>query len=655
MTTHNFTKHALLSALIICSAMLSAQTIVEYDGSSTDAQMTLTETGAVNDFSRLIFNHSTDLANRWTIASMSQDGQSFGTLESPIAFAYTSTVRLLLGKNGRLRINNAYTLPNVDGTNGQVLTTDGAGNVSWGAGGSGGSSLWTEAQGPRYSNTGTRFARINSTNGGNTGFRFENNGLQEAIIWHEESSGDLNFTATNSGSARHMVIDGVTQNVGIGLNNTAPTAKLDVKVTGSDGIIIDGDDTGDTRLSLENGGGIHYLFDDDSDGHNLKIQSNNDFVINTGGVNERFRIEDTGDAKFTGGDFTMGGTLPRLFLINDGAADTRIGFGDNGLGASDAAIFYDSSTDMLEIGTNTNNGNVVIAGDGKVGVNETNAASLEAQMTIKANAGNTVTPSTLDLAENNNSGYPVLRYTNFAIPGSFTVEANSAYNSSITGAADFRIRFSEDGTETNKKDILSAVYAFRNEAGALTNSQDERVGIRTADPLTDLHLIHKSGTTGHGLRIENESGGNWWKFYTAGGADQLQLRNNTSTAVIGFFTTNGIYNASDKRLKKNIETMPYGLKDVMNLKALRYNYKSDEADADMSLGFIAQDLNKVIPELVLYDKESDQYAVNYAGMSVVAINAIQEQQQQINDLKAENEELKNQIATILTRLDAEGK
>ncbi|MAB30631.1 MAG: hypothetical protein CMP78_03475 [Formosa sp.] len=60
--------------------------------------------------------------------------------------------------------------------------------------------------------------------------------------------------------------------------------------------------------------------------------------------------------------------------------------------------------------------------------------------------------------------------------------------------------------------------------------------------------------------------------------------------------------------------------------------KSNEKDA--KIGLLAQDVQKVLPELV---KESDDkqgtLSVNYQGLIPVLINAIKEQQEQIDELK----------------------
>ena len=199
--------------------------------------------------------------------------------------------------------------------------------------------------------------------------------------------------------------------------------------------------------------------------------------------------------------------------------------------------------------------------------------------------------------------------------------------------------------------ILGRDAVFVDERG----TGNDRVGINNLSPNSALHVNHFNNSLSGGFRLQNNVGGNWWKFYVSSSSNTLQLRNNTSGSVVGTFATGGIYTASDKRLKKNVADISYGLNDIMKLNVLQYNYNSDEDNAKKSLGFFAQDLNAVIPELVLYQKDADQYSINYAGMSVVAVKAIQEQQVQIEEVKAENAKLKSQIATILARLDADGK
>jgi len=76
---------------------------------------------------------------RWTISSATASAFSLQTQTGSV-----TDTRLEITDAGALRLAQSYTLPTADGTAGQVLTTDGAGAVSWGAGGGGGGGVsWT--------------------------------------------------------------------------------------------------------------------------------------------------------------------------------------------------------------------------------------------------------------------------------------------------------------------------------------------------------------------------------------------------------------------------------------------------------------------------------------------------------------------------------
>jgi Chaperone of endosialidase len=90
-------------------------------------------------------------------------------------------------------------------------------------------------------------------------------------------------------------------------------------------------------------------------------------------------------------------------------------------------------------------------------------------------------------------------------------------------------------------------------------------------------------------------------------------------------------NTSDARLKKNIRGLRYGLSTVMKMHPVQYNWK--EGSDTEGIGFLAQDLRKVIPEVVVGDEKKETLAVNYIELIPVLVSAIQEQQKQIDDLK----------------------
>ena len=109
------------------------------------------------------------------------------------------------------------------------------------------------------------------------------------------------------------------------------------------------------------------------------------------------------------------------------------------------------------------------------------------------------------------------------------------------------------------------------------------------------------------------------------------------------FHTGAYSGTSDRRLKEEIRDFDLDVEQFSKLRPMRYEYISDVNNKE-HIGFIAQDLEKVYPEFVVKpDNEDDMYTVNYAGLSVVAIAAIQKQQtiieQQKQILESQNEKI----------------
>lgn len=135
------------------------------------------------------------------------------------------------------------------------------------------------------------------------------NGTTWTPLYLNYWGGDINLgtrsTSTGDFNACNLLyVDRATERVGIGTNS--PNYKLHVNgsasvldnllinVIGIGGVSVIGNNTGDARYELSNGGGTHYLFDDDSNVNTLKIQSAKNFAINTNGAIERMRIDSSG-------------------------------------------------------------------------------------------------------------------------------------------------------------------------------------------------------------------------------------------------------------------------------------------------------------------------------------------------------------------------
>lgn len=114
-------------------------------------------------------------------------------------------------------------------------------------------------------------------------------------------------------------------------------------------------------------------------------------------------------------------------------------------------------------------------------------------------------------------------------------------------------------------------------------------------------------------------------FYFSNGSNQPYI---SST---GTFT-----NASDSRLKENITDVKYGLADVEKMRPRSYVMKSNQVEC---IGFVAQELQTVIPECVSGDDEHF-YGVDYGTLTAVLTKAIQEQQALITQLQLDVAALK---------------
>ncbi|MEL6131930.1 MAG: tail fiber domain-containing protein, partial [Bacteroidota bacterium] len=99
----------------------------------------------------------------------------------------------------------------------------------------------------------------------------------------------------------------------------------------------------------------------------------------------------------------------------------------------------------------------------------------------------------------------------------------------------------------------------------------------------------------------------------------------------------GMWVASDRKLKRNIKPIQSAIETVQQLAGVTYNYNTDARPElrlgdDLQYGFIAQEVEKVLPELVRPainpDGEEDDFVVmNYDGIIPVLTEAIKEQQE----------------------------
>ncbi|UTW64533.1 tail fiber domain-containing protein [bacterium SCSIO 12741] len=125
----------------------------------------------------------------------------------------------------------------------------------------------------------------------------------------------------------------------------------------------------------------------------------------------------------------------------------------------------------------------------------------------------------------------------------------------------------------------------------------------------------------------------------------------TNARWAAVYATNGTIQTSDVRLKKNIRPLEYGLSTVLEMRAVSYNWK-DTARTEDKIGFIAQELEQLIPEVVIVGEDSAQTrGVNYAELVPVLVKAIQELEAKNKELVQANAEQQNQFDELEAKLD----
>ena len=113
------------------------------------------------------------------------------------------------------------------------------------------------------------------------------------------------------------------------------------------------------------------------------------------------------------------------------------------------------------------------------------------------------------------------------------------------------------------------------------------------------------------------------------------------TSNYGWVNADGTWgSSSDVRQKENIKDMSSGLDKICAMRSVSYNTIGSGPEKEDQIGFIAQEVEEIVPEIVSTDQEGYK-GIAYAKLTPILVKAIQEQQELIEELKAEIAELKN--------------
>lgn len=308
---------------------------------------------------------------------------------------------------------------------------------------------------------------------------------------------------------------------------------------------------------------------------------------------------------------------------------TEFGYGDDNIGIGNF-LFKDNdnnSTNTISIGNN--NLQTMSASTNNIGIGQ----NVLNYSTSSSNSDNVV----IGVFE---SYINVTNVNNNVIIGNNIKIASNTTNATVIGNNGY--------LELPNTVILGSVPNRGN------GTQYMNVGIGTTDPERPLHIVGTSSPTNPSILIENSSNtaspsallkqkfhalNKEWNIFGKPDplnniaelkidynfSDDFKLRGNGDLFIAGTLSDN-----SDSILKKDIITLENVLPHIDSIASYYYRWKDKNKGSELHIGVLAQDVEKVFPQLVITD-EDDMKSVNYPALNAVLVKALQELHHQADD------------------------
>jgi len=252
-------------------------------------------------------------------------------------------------------------------------------------------------------------------------------------------------------------------------------------------------------------------------------------------------------------------------------------------------------------------------------------SSVTAAATPDADADNSIM---LDLVETGASGDP-RRLDIALLPGTGANAREVFYrgmSASFAYGADSYHRWLTAGNEHMRVDISGNLLVGK------TSSSDATIGAE----------LRPSGQV---ISASNNDAGIFYRTTSTGTSGVILTKSDVggTNTLVGAGFANGTFGVvSDINKKKNVEDARGYLNDLMQIRVVKYNWKTDEEGTPKELGWIAQEVEQVFPGMVT--EMSGSKLLKKEVFVPMLIKAIQEQQAIINELKARVEALEQSNA-----------
>jgi hypothetical protein len=218
------------------------------------------------------------------------------------------------------------------------------------------------------------------------------------------------------------------------------------------------------------------------------------------------------------------------------------------------------------------------------------------------------------------------------------------YGDSIYGTILYDANDTSYYCDPNGTSRFYAGYFVNNITVSAGNTTGNGIILADDGDIVDLNDAYCSMRFSYGVRIFSAN---------RGGSPTIKLGNGGNIIANDNITAYG--SASDRRLKENIQPLTGALNKVMQLQGCTFDWKESTDQRELvgikeDIGFIADEVQVVVPEMVRQDVEG-YLSLRDRGFSALLVEAVKEQQKQIEDQKSEISELKSMINMLVDKVN----
>lgn len=422
----------------------------------------------------------------------------------------------------------------------------------------------------------------------------------------------------------------------VGIGTTSPAQPLHVyyNTNGVNGVLVQTGSSATARVDIQNSAGHYALTVGDT------AVNTNDFAIYDAAVGAaRLYVNSSGNV----GIGTTSPTFPLYvnglakangWAVNSTVGDTNDGTPQYGLGVSSSLGFVQlQGWSGLVFGTGSTR-RMIINGSGNVGIGTTSPGVLLDVNGIIRSLSNIYALGSVGVGTYS-PGYKLDVAGDIRATGRILANANgTSYLCGGDDACLYDVNIPNTvgiyGNDTSQGSVRLGSN------GGTVSGSGGNVGINTTSPGYTLHVNGNLGVAGN--TIYNSAG-----FYIA-----MQTDGNLCWYHSGTGFSTWCSGLSDERYKKNIEPLQDSLQKTLQLRGVSFEYRQDKVKGygpGRYIGMIAQEVEKVFPELVVTDPQNTMKRLDYDKLTAILVEDVKTLKAENDKLRADFEAYKKEAAT----------